>query len=117
MQGSFQLLVEVYDSDHITADDFVDIVFAAPYNLSIGNSITRSYTGRRVRITFTFQALCARNYYGASCDTFCLEADDDVNGHYSCNHLSGEKECRPGYGNPTTNCSTGMYTTTKPSKI
>lgn len=111
VQGSFQLLVEVYDDDVITADDFVDVIFAAPYNLSVGDSITRSYAGRRVRITFTFQVRCAMNYYGGSCSTFCLEADDDVNGHYTCNPLSGEKDCRPGYRNSATyNCNTGIYT-------
>ena len=109
VQGSFQLLVEVYDDDHIT-DDLVDVIFAAPYNLSVGDSITQSYAGRRVHIVFTFQVLCARNYYGDSCNTFCLEADDDINGHYTCNLLNGEKDCRPGYRNPTNNCNTGIYT-------
>ena len=117
MQGSFQLLVEMYDNDHLTSDDVVDIIFAAPYNLSVGDSITRSYAGRRVRITFTFQVLCAMNYYGVSCSTFCLEADDDVNGHYTCNSLSGEKDCRPGYTNPATNCNTGIYIYTQLTRV
>ena len=110
IQGSFQLLVEVYDTDDFSADDFIDLIFAAPFNLTVGSSITQSYTGRRAIIEFTFQVHCATNFYGSSCSTLCVEMDSDIAGHYTCNPVTGEKMCLPGFKNPSTNCTTGKST-------
>lgn len=111
-QGSFQILVEVYDTDDITDDDFIDLIFVAPFNLSVGNSLTRTYSGQRASITLTFQVTCSSYYYGTKCDVFCEETDSAVKGHYTCDPRTGEKVCRPGYMDPASNCITGMHNIT-----
>ena len=109
VQGSFQVLVEVYDTDISTSDDFIDVIFGAPFDMSVGDSITRTYSGRRAEITLALEVNCSNYYYGPNCDTFCEEEDSDLNGHYTCNPESGEKECRQGYTDSSTNCTRGMY--------
>ena len=109
MQGSFQILVEVFDTDDITSNDFVDVIFGAPFNLSVGSPTTQTYSGRRASITFTFQVSCSRYYYGPNCDVFCEEMDNDIEGHYNCDQQTGKKVCQPGYTDPASNCITGMY--------
>lgn len=110
MQGSFQILVEVFDTDTFN-DDFIDVIFGAPYNLSVGNSVTRTYSGRLATITLTFQVSCSGYYYGPKCDVFCEETDSAEKGHYTCDPQTGEKVCRPGYTDPATNCVTGIFYT------
>ena len=108
MQGSFQILVEVFDTDDITNDDFVDVIFGVPFNVSVGSITTQTYSGRRASITFTFQVSCSSYYYGLNCDVFCEEIDDDMKGHYTCDPQTGEKVCQPGYTDPASNCITGI---------
>ena len=110
MQGSFQILVEVFDADTIN-DDFIDVIFGAPYNLSVGNSVTRTYSGRLATITLTFQVSCSGYYYGPKCDVFCEEMDNAEKRHYTCDPQTGEKVCRPGYTDPAINCVTGIFYT------
>jgi hypothetical protein len=101
------MLVEVFDTDDITNDDFIDVIFGAPFNLSIGHLITQTYSGRRASIMLAFQASCSDYYYGPECNVFCEETDSAVKGHYTCDPQTGEKVCRPGYTDPTSNCITG----------
>ena len=108
VQGSFQILVEVFDTDDFSDDDFVDVIFGAPFNLSIGHRITQTYSGRRASITVAFQASCSEYYYGPECDVFCEEMDSAAKGHYTCDPQMGEKVCRPGYADPASDCITGM---------
>ena len=109
MQGSFQVLMEVFDTDDFTNDDFIDVIFGSPFNLSVESSITQTYSGRRATITLTFQVSCSSYYHGPKCDVFCEEMDNDVKGHYTCDPQTGEKLCRPGYTDPASNCITGMH--------
>ena len=106
MQGSFQLLVEVRDSDRISADDLVDIIYASPHNLSVGMATTKTYGGQRARITLEFRVLCASDFYGPTCSTYCRETVS--NGRYTCDPRTGEKLCRPGFTDPADDCNTGM---------
>ena len=47
---------------------------------------------------------CAPNYYPANiCTVFCQPRDDAL-GHYTCNPITGAKECLPMYTDPNTDC-------------
>lgn len=104
-QGSFQLLVDIYDHDDFFGslfggDEFVDSIFVEA-NPQPSQSFTRpqSYTGtyRRGTISLSFQVACADNYYGSSCATFC-----EPNNRYTCDG-NGNIVCRPNhYGSQCT---------------
>ena len=50
--------------------------------------------------------ICAPNYYPQGvCDVPCTPRDDP-GGHYTCNPITGERQCLDGYTNPETNCVT-----------
>ena len=106
MQGSFQLLVQVHDSDTLTPDDLVDIIYASPHNLSIGMATTKTYGGQRAHITLEFHVVCASDFYGPTCSNFCSETDSG--GRYTCDPNTGAKLCQPGFTDPLNNCNTGM---------
>ena len=47
---------------------------------------------------------CAQDYYPQnSCDVFC-QPRDDSGGRFTCDPVTGDRVCLPGYENPTTNC-------------
>lgn len=167
MQGSFQLRIDVHDSD-IFVDDFVDEVFIEPQRFSPGGSFSTPTqymgVGRRSQFELSFSVRCRENFYGEDCNTvcvdneqyscnadgsrtcnegffnlpecltqcvpaesftcgptgnrvclenyftescsvFCRESADQVGGFYTCNPLTGEKECLRGYVDPATNCT------------
>ena len=55
-------------------------------------------------INLSYKLVCANNnYYGVDCSVFCEPQDNDT-GHYTCNPITGAKECLPGFVNPSTNC-------------
>ena len=58
----------------------------------------------RVSVTVQFQRTCDANYYGVSCFTYCVPADNDADGHFTCDASDGSKLCLPGYSNPDNNC-------------
>ena len=56
-------------------------------------------------INLSYKLVCANNnYYGVDCFVFCEPQDNDT-GHYTCNPITGAKECLPGFVNPSTNCT------------
>lgn len=65
---------------------------------SLGAGYTRpvDYEGdyKLAIISLSFQVICAENYYGPDCGTYCRLMDDDP-GHYTC--------CSE--GNQATNCT------------
>ena len=55
-------------------------------------------------INLSYKLVCANNnYYRVDCSVFCEPQDNDT-GHYTCNPITGAKECLPGFVNPSTNC-------------
>lgn len=46
---------------------------------------------------------CANNYFGASCNVICV-AQDNCDGHYTCDPNTGQKLCKYGFIDPSTNC-------------
>ena len=67
-------------------------------------SSAMTFTGGRVSVTVQFQRTCDANYYSVSCFTYCVPADNDADGHFTCNASDGSKLCLPGYSNPDINC-------------
>jgi Notch-like protein len=49
---------------------------------------------------------CSTNYYTPSCNVRCVQEDSCYGGHYTCDPLTGNKICLPGFTDPATNCLT-----------
>ena len=67
---------------------------------------SQEYSGNNgvATINLSYKLVCANNnYYGVDCSVFCEPQDNDT-GHYTCNPITGAKECLPGFVNPSTNC-------------
>lgn len=54
--------------------------------------------------------VCRENYFNKNCSAFCGESQSEDTGFYTCNPLTGERECLSGYG-PATNCTELAQTT------
>ena len=54
-------------------------------------------------IVFKWKIVCNENYYG-KCDDFCSPEDNDTNGHYTCDPMTGQKVCCDGYEDPENTC-------------
>ena len=106
MQGAFQLFIGAFDEDSNSANDLLDNIFI---DLTLSQTddftATSAYTGisDRVTVNMRFRVRCDNNFYRSDCVTFCLEMDDDTNGHYTCNS-DGSFQCRTGFENPGNNC-------------
>ena len=106
MQGAFQLFIRAFDEDPGSDDDLLDSIFIdLTLSRNDGFTATSAYTGTRNRVTVNmrFQLRCDTNFYGSDCVTYCLEMDDDTNGHYTCNS-DGSFRCRTGFEKPGNNC-------------
>ena len=103
-----RLYIRVEDYDSLNSDDHVDDVYvdisASP---SSGFSSRRAYSGVRGNsvIEMNFRVQCISNYYGSDCATFCQGRDDNL-GHYTCGS-NGQRICRSGWSDPSTNCTSG----------
>ncbi|XP_076468740.1 uncharacterized protein LOC143299430 [Babylonia areolata] len=52
------------------------------------------------RMNFKYRAYCEPNYYNSACDKYCRARDDSF-GHYSCDPVTGQKQCHPGWEGPS----------------
>ena len=60
---------------------------------------------------------CAANYYPeGECDVFCVPRDDS-GGHFTCNPVTGERECLGGFTDPETNCTREVTAISDPGKL
>jgi hypothetical protein len=105
--GNFGLTVEVFESSTslITKfpghDESMAPVSNSYTNISLMDSLRR-------HLDLRWRILCATDYYGDDCSVYC-KPRDDTDGHYTCNS-NGTKECRVGYLDPLSNCTTkGEY--------
>ena len=87
--------------DHV--DDFYVLINIKPGE-SIG-PITTVGEHNNGRITLSFQLICQPGFYDRDCATYCVPADDDVNGHFTCGP-NGKKICRNGWQDPGNHCLT-----------
>jgi hypothetical protein len=46
---------------------------------------------------------CTTNYYTQNCNVRCVP-QDNCEGHYTCNQLTGKKICNYGFYDPETSC-------------
>ena len=84
--------------------DYLVFDFALLPGNTLNNQIINGmFFGSNVTFTVSFDLACVHNSYGSDC-IYCLAADSDDSGHYTC--LSdGSKQCLPGYVNASTNCT------------
>lgn len=104
------MFIRARDEDEpVGNDDDIDDIFINSFlQANSGYTSFRDYTGSKNKVTvrMRFRVRCDSNYYGQSCSTFCVERDDDINGHYTCNN-DGSIRCRSGYEHPENNCRDG----------
>ena len=97
-QTNFQLFLQAFDED-VSVDDFLDNIFieGSLNDSTLSPVTTVSGSRSRVKMRVQFQRVCQANYYNVNCSTFCLAADDNTGGHYTCNERDGSKLCLQGY--------------------
>ncbi|NP_001292179.1 uncharacterized protein LOC100632656 precursor [Amphimedon queenslandica] len=105
--GSVQVLVESLDADD-NADDLID---RNAFNLDLSpngqwsNELYANGYYDRAQFKIRVRLFCQQNYYGSNCNVYCVQQNDDTNGHYTCGS-DGAKICNNGYTNPSGNCLT-----------
>ena len=100
--------MRVTDQDLLNLNDHVDDIYIIISNLNPGEStgeITTQGVYRKGTITLSFQLVCQTNFYGRDCATYCVPADDDINGYFTCGP-NGERICRNGWQDPGNRCLT-----------
>ena len=89
MQGTFQLVVDVYDYCSYNTLLLVDAVFIEPSYFEVNDTFTNQYTEDgiygRASIKLSFDVYCSDNYYGHNCS--CTPTE-----RYTCN-ANGEHVC------------------------
>ena len=58
-------------------------------------------------MVLSYSLSCYQHYYGSDCSVNCIPHNDDTNGHYTCNSITGAIICRDGWQNPSSNCMEG----------
>lgn len=111
-KGSVIFDMKVEDKD-LNFDDVVDYL-KRELRLTAKSSVTTAMwtnfvvVGNRrsspTRLDLSARVYCENRYFGPQCSTFCIPQDTDISGHYTCNPVTGEKVCRPGWKNPASNC-------------
>ena len=73
---------------------------------SAPQSPLRELTGNlsRVTMSLSFQVTCEANFFGPDCNTFCQGRDNSL-GHFTCDPLTGNRVCLPGYRNVSADCT------------
>ena len=105
MQGKIQFFVRSVHQDSNIIDYFVFDFALVPGNSLNYQTINGTFFGSKVTFTVSFDVACTPNFYGSDCSVYCLAADSDDSGHYTC-FSNGSKQCLPGYVNESTNCTT-----------
>ena len=98
----------VEDDDSIDFDDLIDrIIVDIPNNTT--SVISQTVTGifNRVSLVLSYNLSCNQHYYGSDCSVNCIPHNDDINGHYTCNNITGAIICRDGWQNSSSNCTEG----------
>ena len=105
-QEGFQLFIQALDDNPFSIFSYLDDIFIESSLRDAALSSAMTFTGvqNRVSVTVQFQRTCDANYYGVSCFTYCVPADNDTDGHFTCDASDGSKLCLPGYSNPDNNC-------------
>ena len=93
--------VKAMDYDPLSSDDMIDryekkvTVIPSSWTSSKNwREITLGGNPSTTVLQYTVQ--CSKDYYGPSCTTLCIERDDNIAGHYTCDKTTGHKVCRVG---------------------
>ena len=99
-QGGFQLFFVARDDDAgVSSPDHLENIFINIPDFQVSSTIGGIYSGNRVTLNMFFYIDCEDDYYGSDCSTFCL-AQDNANGHYTCDEDDGSQICLPNYYGP-----------------
>ena len=101
------MVVEDYDTTN--SNDLIDrIIVDIPKDTTpvISQTVTGIFNSR-VSLVLSYSLSCNQHYYGSDCSVNCIPHNDDINGHYTCNNITGAIICRDGWQNPTNNCREG----------
>ena len=88
--------------------DLIDLVYVD--NVTVAASAPQSPATEvngslsRVTLSLSFQVICAVNFFGPDCNSFCIGRDDTL-GHFTCDPLTGNRVCLPGYQNLSVDCT------------
>ncbi|GFO06350.1 delta-like protein [Plakobranchus ocellatus] len=98
------LAMDVYDKDRFTRDDHL-VRFGMKLRLNVSHSKSVAEWERVTmfahnskyehRLDFKIRIYCDENYYSPSCFVNC-KAQDNANGHYTCDQKTGSKICKEG---------------------
>jgi hypothetical protein len=103
--GGFVLKMDIQDDDFAVDDDDIDQIFQAvthqrSMNSAQATSMIYTLYGERnsnpTELVVSVKVYCTTNYYGLGCDVYCI-AQDDTQGHYTCDTQTGDKVCNPGW--------------------
>ena len=47
-------------------------------------------------MSLVLEKQCNEHWYGENCDVLCVPRDSDQYGHYSCDDVTGAKQCHDG---------------------
>ena len=96
MQGTFQLVVDVFDHT-FNNPRWIDAIFFEPDPFMVQDRITGIYSSNgfyqvsAVSLQLSFNVECSDNYYDRDCATYCVPTDT-----YSCGS-DGERVCSEDY--------------------
>ena len=101
----------VSDVDVGSMDTPVDDITVQSYFLkTVMYSTLQAFQGFVSVIMLCFRLRCAVNYYSTDCSKYCVPHDNNEAGHYTCD-ANGDKQCLPGYQQPSTNCTAPLCST------
>ncbi|KAI0210400.1 hypothetical protein LSAT2_004856 [Lamellibrachia satsuma] len=102
--GAIRFKVKIVDDDSFNRDDLVDRMNTVWY-ITAARSVNQAswsrkhVTGTRRRqktsLALNLRLYCQQNYYNSQCTKYC-EASDTIR-HYTCDPVTGDKVCRPGW--------------------
>ena len=107
--------MESLDADD-NADDLID---RNAFNLDLSpngqwsNELYANGYYDRAQFRIRVRLFCQQNYYASDCNVYCVQQNDNTNGHYTCGS-DGAKICNNGYSNPSGNCLTRKKINNKP---
>jgi hypothetical protein len=106
ISNATQVYIHIHDVDSGQPEELLDEIFIEVPLSSESISPLQQYSGVHgsVMMAISYRVTCSSDHYGSDCSIYCRPHNDSNNGHYTCNNITGDKECLPGYTDPTSNC-------------
>ncbi|GAB1601704.1 uncharacterized protein LOC115218507 [Argonauta hians] len=97
-----KIKIDAQDKDGSDKFDFIDhyeypIFLNKLTNQKEATTQKQQLIGAISELVLEITVYCDDGYYGAVCNVYCEESDDDVGGHFTCDKESGKKICHKGW--------------------